>query len=275
MDLLSGFYRAAVAGELFVPVAPGTDTLRAAIAALPATPAVVYHLVLSAGTYNEIQLTPKVNISIEGVGPTTVIVTDGTRTDVDPVSGQRYVDMAEADKHGISGHTGFSVSNLTWRANDVKYVIHDDHNRRASLVYVHDAVLEIDNTFVVGTGGSDYQQSIYERVSFTTTGSHGMFWHNRVTETSPSSLTMANCTLTGTGVLYVSEQGPASGVRNPVVVTNCVTDDVTVDHGIYLNASSDMLPYAIMITQDGGTMPAFGFNATTRPDAAAHYTYVP
>jgi len=69
------------------------------------------------------------------------------------------------------------------------------------------------------------------------------------------------------------ELGPS--ITDTVTVTRCVTDQIGAGDGIYLDGASAGLAYAIQIIQNGGTMPAFGFNATTRPDAAAHYTYNP
>lgn len=282
MDLLRGFYCAALAGELFVSVAPGTDTLRAAIAALPATPTVVYHLLLSAGTYNEIQLTSKANISIEGAGiGQTIIVVDGTRTDVDPVSGQRYVDMAQETKHGILLNAPMTMSGLDWRVNDVKYAVHGDSSLVSSF-WATACRFAHANGYPVGHGvypgeAYHYVSCQFEKtganVALGNTGSHGVFAHNAASQTAGWTLEVRDCTFTNTGTVLLSEFG--SGQTDTVTVTRCITDDAGASKGIYITAASSALPYSIEITQNGGTMPAFDHNATTRPDADAHYTYVP
>lgn len=273
--------------QTVVTISPGTDTLRDAVDAIDqnwCTENNPYRITMAVGTYNDIQIIGKHYVTIQGAGiDSTIIVTDGLREDVDPVSSVAYNLMAQADKHGIYGHYEMTFSGLTWQANDVKYCIHADGNSATAYDLLGTSCrFEHSNGYPVGLGcyggqshtfGSCQFEKTGANVANGTAGSHGIFWHNANIESAVAALTLTSCDFDNCGVLRCSEID--SGQTDAVTVTNCTTDDEGTAKGIYITASGSGLAYCINITQNGGTMPAFAFDAVNRPNAASYYTLNP
>ena len=269
--------------------ASGDDVLRDAVAAVSTTYLNVktrHQINMAAGSYAEIQIKHAsldyIDIVGAGIGQT-LIVSDGLREDIDPVSETAYSEMAQDDKYGIWGGYNLNLSGVTWTVNDVKYC-----NHAASFAVNKSPVITScrfvhSNGYPIGAGlaaaGISLTISACELVksgnnsALGNVGSHGIYCHNGNAVASPVSLTVSNCSFENCGTVIIAELG--SGQTDPYIVTNCVTDDTGTSKGIYITASSDALAYSIEITQKGGTMPAFSFDVTNRPDAAAHYTLVP
>jgi lysophospholipase L1-like esterase len=281
LDLWSDPIRPVRETTLFV--GPGTDTIRDALALIDqnwCTPGNPHKIALSSGTYNEIQLTGLANLTIQGGGEEeTIIVTDGLREDVDPVSETAYNLMDQSAKHGILGYFDMIITGLTWRSNDVKYCIHADGN--SSVGYSLNCPgcrFEHSNGTPVGIGAYGGQSQTFTRCRFKKTGanvesgegSHGVYWHNANSEAAAASLTLTDCEAVNCGVLQLYELD--SGQEDTVTVAGCETDDEGAGKGIYISASAVGNAYCISVSQNGGTMPVFAFDSTTRPNAQGSYT---
>ncbi|WP_119071992.1 pectinesterase family protein [Aggregatilinea lenta] len=193
---------------------------------------------VSNGTYNEIQIDGKNWLTIEGESLDGVImVSDGTRTDIDPVSGQRYVDMSESDKHGWRIYHQMTIRNMTIRVNDVKYCIHSDSAYQWTLA-LRNVHFEHSNGFTLGIGLHAHQHitctdCIFEHTgSPTGTSAYGVFCHNWNNQIAPSSLALTNCQSVSCGLLNLSELG--SEQEDLISLINCSTED---SHGIYYSCT--------------------------------------
>jgi len=242
---------------------------------------------MAAGNYTEIQIDHAtlncLDIIGAGIGQT-VIESDGLRADVDPVSGLAYSAMAEADKYGIWGGYQLNISSLTWSVNDVKYCNHASNWATTDLASVLTACRFIHTGgYPIGSGlakaGLTLSLVSCELVksganaALGGVGSHGIYWHNGNAVVGSVALSLSNCSFENCGTVKLLELD--SGQTDVVTVTNCATDDAGTDKGIYIGAYGPGLSYSIEITQNAGTMPMFGYDAVTRPNAEDHYTLIP
>lgn len=260
-------------------------TIKAAIAAVTPTEIAPVKIYVRNGTYNEIQMDGTDYLTIEGESQSgVIIVSDGLREDVDPVSGQRYVDMAEADKHGFLVYHTMTFRNLTIRVNDVKYCIHADHSGAYTLT-LDNVKLQHSTNFPMGVGAWASQHIVANNVTFEKLGankangldgSHGIFWHNWDTEAAPASMTVTNGTFINCGVAHLKELG--SEQTDLVKFASCTTDDTK---GVYFEVTdlyyggggggAVNVPYCINLLTIGGTFPTpIDYVALDRPDLLAH-----
>lgn len=270
-----------------VIVAPsGGDytSIKAAIAGVAPTAAKPIRVYVRNGTYNEIQIAPKNYLTIEGQSRDgVIIVADGLRTDVDPVSGQRYVDMNFTAKHGFwTGPYIVAFRNLTIRVNDVKYCIHHDEGDIGQLV-MNNVRLQHSNGTPLGAGSRETQfivanSCIFEKlganVAGRMTGSHGIYWHNWNNRSGPTYMTLTNCTFINCGVVSFRELG--SDQTDLVLVTNCSTDDPVKSFAffcddMYWNGGGQgvlNVPYNINLHTMSGTFfpAAIDYDIADRPN---------
>lgn len=190
-----------------------TTTIKAALAlTTSATYAVPYRIFVRNGTYNEIQMDGRDYVTIEGESRDgVIIVSNGLRTDVDPVSGQRYVDMAESAKHGFWIHHQMTLKNLTLRSNNVKYCIHTD-STGAWTFTVDNCVLEHSTGYPHGVGLLAGQHIVWTNCIFRYTGAnpaldYGIFLHNWNDQAGSVTAYASGCTFDDCGVAVVTELG--------------------------------------------------------------------
>jgi hypothetical protein len=269
--------------------ASGDNVLRDAVAAITTTWLSLksrHQLNMAAGSYAEIQIKHAnldyIDIVGAGIGQT-LIVSDGLRADIDPVSGLAYSAMAFDDKHGFWGGYKLNMSGLTWTVNDVKYCNHassfaaNKSSRMTSCRFVHSNGYPIGSNLTAANVSLLFVSCEFVKsganVANGTLGSHGIYCTNGNATAGPVYLSATNCEFENCGVFRLSELG--SGQTDPFTATNCSTDDSGTAKGIYITASGSGLSYSIEITQNGGTMPAFAFDAVNRPDAEDYYTYNP
>jgi len=262
-------------------------TIKAAIAGVTPTVIAPIKIYVVDGTYNEIQMDGKDYLTIEGQSRDgVIIVSDGIRTDVDPVSGERYVDMAQADKHGFWIHHNMTLKNMTIRANDVKYCIHSDSSGTYKF-YLDNVKLQHSNGFPFGIGCKVNQfiyinDCIFEKtgsnVSVGTAGSHGIYWHNWDDQSGATAFYVTDSNFINCGICYLFELG--SDYTDLCKFDNCVTDDETkgfnfvVTNYYYASGSKPPvtdIPYCINLLTIGGTFPTpISYSADDRPNLLDH-----
>lgn len=266
--------------SLVVNAAGGGDytTIKAAMiyAAARASYYSPYTISVRNGTYNEIQINGADYVAVEGESKAGVImISDGTRTDVDPVSGQRYVDMAQTAKHGWWIHHKMMLKNMTIRVNDVKYCVHED-SIGVFDTYFENVQFEHSNGYTVGVGAHARQNLHFTDCTFRRTGGAfraGVFWHNWNNQSGPCQLTMTRCNaIDGFALLDLYELG--SGQTDQVTLTDCsaaAVNDLTVTNTYYVPSGTALqVPYCInqRIINSGTLVPVTNSDGN-RPNMAS------
>jgi len=259
-------------------VAPSGDytTVKEAliVAVASATVTKPYRVFIRNGTYNEIQMTGGDWVTVEGESRDgVIIISDGLRTDVDPISGQRYVDMAQVAKHCFLSENNMTYRNLTIRANDVKYCIHSDQNGSAIRQKVVNCLLQHSNGYPVGCGARasqilEFDSCVFEKLGDVATdgvvGSHGLFWHSTAIQTRATQLIVNNCTSINCGLSLIQEM--ASTKSDLCKFINCASGE---SRGVRLIAATDAIAYNINILTVDSTL-TIDCDATTRPDGTLY-----
>lgn len=262
-------------------------SVKDALAGISGLPSVStpYRIYVYNGTYNEIQMDGQAYVTIEGESRTGVtIISDGLRTDVDPVSGQRYVDMLVDTKHGFKAmHNLFTLKNLTLQVNDVKYCVHADQSN-VCYMYFDNCHFKHADGFPIGCGCRQDQRLTFTDCIFEKTGANvawgivgaaGIFWHNWNEQAGGTWLKLIDCSFVNCGMLSLAEFG--SDYEDLLWVENCETDDETkgirlvVDNNYWHGGGQDKdtLPYSIQILTIGGTFPLpISYVEADRPDIA-------
>jgi hypothetical protein len=225
-------------------------------------------ITLNAGTYNEIQLSAKKYVDIQGEGTDqTYIVSDGLRSDIDPVSGIAYSAMALTTKHGIIGKYPGTISNLSWSVNDVKYVDHVDTATYSQKRVYDNVSFSHANGFCLGVGLYSHDSiTITNSVMDSPSNTHAIFVHSQTTQNDSCFVTLSGVISVSSGLLTLTDLG--SGKADSVTVTDCSA----VTNGIFRNAANSSISYDFRIMENGGSLPAFTYNPTTRPNALMYYT---
>ena len=286
-DVLNRYHSQAASRETIVTVAPsGADytSIKAAIAGVTPTAGAPVRIYVRNGTYNEIQITGKDYLTIEGESRAGVVmVSDGLRTDVDPVSGQRYVDMAQAAKHGLAISHYMTIRNMTIRVNDVKYCVHMDNNVVFRAVF-DNVLFQHSNGFPVGCGGWASQEMVFEDCVFQklgdpenngVEGSHGIFWHNWNDQAAATRLIMTDCASINCGFVELFELG--SEYTDLCTFTRCASGDAL--RGVYVTVTDyywngggqgkPNVPYCINILTVDGAL-ALQYSAEDRVNLEDH-----
>lgn len=254
-------------------------------AASHATYRTPYRIYVQNGTYQEIQIDGVDWVTIEGQSRSGVIVViDGTRTDVDPISGQRYVDMTQASKHGFWIHHTMTLRNLTLRANDVKYCIHSDDSGDYELA-CDNVWFEHANGFPVGIGARAHENFNFLNCLFMEMygsepnghdGSHGIFYHNWNNDSGPAHLTIRNCTFDTCGMVHFLELG--SNYTDLTTIADCTGADkpnyFEVTEGYYVPAGTKaQVPYNLiqLIINSPSAVPVV-YSLADRPNLASYIT---
>lgn len=273
-----------------VDAAGGGDytTIKAAVEAVNPTVTAPVRIYVRNGTYNEIQIDGKDYLTIEGESRDgAVMVSDGLRTDVDPVSGQRYVDMAQSAKHGWWVHHNMTFRNMTVRVNDVKYCFHIDSTGTWYLNF-YNVKFEHSNGYPVGCGCGVNQILLFDGCGFeklgadvaqgpnNVAGSHGIFWHNRNDQTGATRLVMINCQSINCGLANLFELGSEHTDLCRFDNCSCSGSD---NSNIYLTATDTYwngggqgvlnVPYSINVLAQNWT-PGMTAPVDQRPDYADH-----
>jgi hypothetical protein len=207
-------------------------TIKAAVAAVSPTRIAPVKIFVKNGTYQEIQVIGKDWLTIEGESRAgVIIVSNGLRTDVDPVSGQRYVDMAQDDKSGFFTTYQMVFRNLTMQVNDVKYCCHADLTGTWDLLF-ENCQIEHANGYPIGVGARVNENITFINCTFKKTGanaangvagSHGVYWHNWNNQPGMAKLTLINCNAVNCGLVLAYELGSAQ--KDLIRIENCSTDD--------------------------------------------------
>lgn len=277
--------------EVTVTVAPmGGDytSIKTALASI-GTPTYTNRVKLYVrnGTYEEIQMGGLDWVTIEGESRAEVIINaDGLRTDVDPVSGQRYVDMLQANKHMFNLAQHMTFKNLTLQCNDVKYVFHvDTSGTSAFTLEVDNCLVKHSNGYPVGIGARDKElvyihDSTIEKTgdneAFGVTGCTGLYWHDAYPQTnSTRGINIVDCAFVNCGILVCQDfGGPQLDILR---IHGCTTDDTksvfyTVSNASYGGAAADV-PYTISVYLDNmPALPAVTYDAD-RPNGG-NYVFV-
>jgi len=238
------------------------------------------------GTYQEIQMGGKFWVTIEGESVSGAIINiDGARTDVDPVSGQRYVDMADGDKHGWLIAHSMTFRNLTLLSNNTKYIFHIDTTGSCFTVDVDNCILAHADSYPVGIGARD-RGRIYIHSStiqktganqaFGNIGSAGVYWHDTYPQTTENGgLEIVDCDFVNCGMAVIQEFGGT--IQDTIKLDGCTTDDekslfYTVSSASYGGAAAEV-PYTVSVYLSGmQTIPAVTYNAD-RPNGS-NYVYI-
>lgn len=272
--------------------ASGADytSIKAALAGISPTVASPYKIYVRNGSYEEIQIDGKAYVTIEGESRTGVVInSDGLRTDVDPVSGSRYVDMDINTKHGIKPMQNlFRLKNLTWSANDVKYNVHSDQSGDCYM-YFENCHFKFSNPYYsFGIGLRDKQYLYFSDCTFEKTGanvansalvgSHGVYCHNWNDQTGTGlsagcRISFGRCTAINCGLVKLDELGSE---QVDLLTADTCTPDAEDGRGIYCTATDFYwngggqgvlnVPYCWNILTIDGTL-AIEAPADKRPNA--------
>ena len=269
---------------LVVNAAGGGDytTIKAAMAyaAVRANAYSPYTISVMDGTYNEIQIDGADYVTVIGQSKAgTIMVSDGLRTDVDPVSGQRYVDMAFTAKHSWWIHHKMTIKNMTIRANDVKYCIHEDSSG-VFTTYFDNVQFEHANGICVGCGLSPNQNIVATDCTFVKLGDFdpgvgGLYAHNRANMLGGGfGVTMLRCNSVNMSLNILTELG--STQLDTVAITDCSSDGTesvfnVLETSYVPSGTKAEVPYCINVyTHNSDTTLPYTFVAEERPDLATY-----
>lgn len=198
------------------------------------------------GTYNELMLDINVDY-INLIGESrdeTIIYSDGST-----IAGEAV------DKQGIMSTAICYHKNLTFKAKNVRYPIHNDGRSKVfdcSFENCH-FIFEIDTNMSgpVGIGSyanqhHTFNNCIFEVIGLVTSESlaeWGIFWHNQSTQSAKCFLTLNNPIFINCGIAYIYDEG--SGQSDTVNIINPQTN--LMHKGIKLDATNTSTPYNIKI----------------------------
>lgn len=262
-----------------VDAAGGGDvtTIRAALALTgSATQARPYTVYVRNGTYNELQLTIGDWVTVEGQSRDGVImISDGLRTDIDPVSGQRYCDMLESDKHGFWMTSASTLRNMTIIVNDVKYCQHSDGSGAWSMS-VENCIMRSSTGFPVGVGLHASQHITWTDCVFEYTGAgtvQGLLLHNWNEQAAACSATLVRCSSVSCAIAILTELGSE---QSDLIKFDACTSPSAIVYAVtayYWHGGGHAIteiPYNLGVWVHGGTIPSptISYNAEDRPDLA-------
>jgi len=231
---------------------------------------------LEDGTHTVIQVDSLPYVSVVGTSKAgTIIVADGTSTEVDPVSGVAYADMDRANKHMFKPSGGLSLSTLTINVNEVKYVVHQDSGDAGSVVIDNCILRGHDIDAITGhglRGGQTFTltNSTIGALAGGTAPPVVVHAHNMTTQASACGVLVEDCDCEDLQVARLEEL--LSGQTDDFVFRRCTTTAATALDYDAGTGVTDADPYNVEVTVDDcGTFPLI-YDAVNRPDALAHIT---
>ena len=211
---------------------------------------------LENGTYNVLNVEVNRKVQIIGKSRTRVLlVSDGTEDQEHDVTA----------KHGIRFNYGGALKNLTFSANDVKYIMHQDEIYREYDLVVENCTLKrYDDScsyyFFIGCGSLGKQKITVKDCSFifspntNNRTSYGVYWHNwhlakNALCAYTANLIIDSCDCVGCGIVIAQDLSDKT-VNDFISVLNTYsTENAPVSsgaNGTYISVTSENVPYNIV-----------------------------